>query len=1128
MICLIVLFTRYAFEGNYGNEVIGIGQFLSDGSDNWDLSQGRNPFLISATDPTNYNSANLFYLTGHDKGDTIWTNQNIPNDSTNTRRLQRIWRADKTGDIGQIHYEVKASDLPSFPSGFTKLVLIVDDHDANFPNFANQNTKVLEFDDNGSGDYTIDYDMPDSAFYTLGVVKPTLSFVNNSVVSIEGNPLPDSTLVSTNIKIKLNYTPSNNNFTSVTAGYKFLDGTAFRSSDYGYSNATQQAGETFAFSQYAYIPVYIVNDVIQETPATEYFSVVLDPSTTTAGINIGSRDTLTYYIYDDDPPPKVSFQTSTSSVLENAGYAQVVVYRTGSTSSSATAHIFRNDNSGDTYPATQGLDYNFPYTHSSPLTITFAPNQVTDTVLIPILDDQIDEYDETIELGIEPVTTVGPGSILNQTLTITDDDPEPTATFLTSSAEGYSTVGNPYLYVVLDRQSAKDVTVSYQVLGTGTNPATQGVNYSIANPGSVTFSPMDTLAYPTTLTVMNVGATDSTNRTITLQLQSSGTVNATIGSQDQEVYTIINYSPFEWQGAAGVGNAGDDIVWVDADRISGSDGTAIQSIPNFSTRNISVTQNTAANRATLNVTNGNTINGRKTLSFDGNDWYEIANDGAINLAGYYTKKAYFMVIKTGNDVSTRQVLYEQGGGSRGLSLYIEGGYIYFHAWNNPNDGTASHWGSGAGPARYAKSQPISANTAYIVSAFYDMNDTDKIVIYTNGQKGSFTDQSSDIGRIYAHSGQVGLGGIDNATRFVSNPVQVSSGDNFTGTIAELILFNEAPINDVRRTILENYLSAKYNIPLDTTDTPQIVPLVNIDASSTDYFGNFVAGIGIGGSVNGTDVHLDAQGPAVLRIKNPSVKATNSYLMWGNNGVGLSQTWPYSGSNIPNSIAERSGRVWKVFRHGNTLNGVEIYIRYNQLSNASILTSNDLKLLIQTNSDPQNFSNASVVPVTQIRSGYVAYFSNVNLPNGAYFALGNSNSSVPLPIELMYFNATLQSNAKKVDLNWATATEINNDYFSIERAGKDLNFKEIAYVPGAGISSLNHYYHQLDENPLPGINYYRLKQVDYDGNVTFSDVKSVIVPYSGFSDDIMCIPTLLTEEVPYMLRFRLSSAMEVVK
>ena len=668
----ILTIDRYAFQANYGEEVIGIGQYSSLSSEQWNLSQGRNPFIIS---PTNsYNSSNTFFLTGHDYGNMIWTDQNIPNDASNTRRLQRIWRADRTGNIGDIHLEVHSSALPNLPAGFTKLVLIVDDHDANFPNFASNSTKVYGFKDDGSGKYEIDYNIPDGAFYTIGVVKPVANFTTSSTFSVEGDPLPDSTYIdpsSSNVKVSLNYIPAFGDGGVITVGYRFVNGTAIRSSDYGYDPNEQQAGVDVSSynSGTNQIPVYIVNDLVQEDPATEYFYVILDQSTTSPGISIGSSDTLVYYIYDNDPPPKATFQLGASSVLENAGTAQVTVLRTGSTAGTSTVNVYQISNSGDTHPATNGVDYSFPYYNlpaNNPVlkTITFPPGASSETFDVTILDDQIDEYDETIELGLSPGSNISTdaNSQTTHTLTITDDDPEPVATFLAPTAEGYSTIGNPYLYVLLDRQSAKDVTVAYQVSNTGSHPATLGTDYSISTPGTVTFPPMDTLAYPTSLTILNNGIpADSINRTVTLQLLSTGTVNATLGSQNQEVYTIINYSPFEWQGAAGVGKASDNIVWVDADRTSGNNGDVIQSLPNFSTRNISVSQSSTNARATLNVTNSNTINGRRTLSFDGNDFYEIQNDGVINLAGPYSKKAYFMVVKTGSDITSQQILFEEGG-----------------------------------------------------------------------------------------------------------------------------------------------------------------------------------------------------------------------------------------------------------------------------------------------------------------------------------------------------------------------------------------------------------------------------------------------------------------------------------
>ncbi len=113
-------------------------------------------------------------------------------------------------------------------------------------------------------------------------------------------------------------------------------------------------------------------------------------------------------------------------------------------------------------------------------------------------------------------------------------------------------------------------------------------------------------------------------------------------------------------------------------------------------------------------------------------------------------------------------------------------------------------------------------------------------------------------------------------------------------------------------------------------------------------------------------------------------------------------------------------------------------------------------------------------------------SGTNIFNGSW-ALAGSNS--PLPIELLAFDARL-NHKKTVDLTWATAAEINNDYFTMERSADGTNFESIGTVDGAGNSNQPLHYRGEDENPFRGISYYRLKQTDFDGRFTYSDIKKV--------------------------------------
>jgi hypothetical protein len=102
--------------------------------------------------------------------------------------------------------------------------------------------------------------------------------------------------------------------------------------------------------------------------------------------------------------------------------------------------------------------------------------------------------------------------------------------------------------------------------------------------------------------------------------------------------------------------------------------------------------------------------------------------------------------------------------------------------------------------------------------------------------------------------------------------------------------------------------------------------------------------------------------------------------------------------------------------------------------------------------------------------------------------GASLSCVPLPIELLNFSGKLLPNS--ISLNWSTASEINNDYFTIERSSNGINFNEIAQKDGAGTSITTIEYSIIDNNPFNGINYYRLKQTDFDGTSKLSSIIGV--------------------------------------
>jgi len=121
-------------------------------------------------------------------------------------------------------------------------------------------------------------------------------------------------------------------------------------------------------------------------------------------------------------------------------------------------------------------------------------------------------------------------------------------------------------------------------------------------------------------------------------------------------------------------------------------------------------------------------------------------------------------------------------------------------------------------------------------------------------------------------------------------------------------------------------------------------------------------------------------------------------------------------------------------------------------------------------------------VTTGNPGFNADFNS--LSGGPYHG-----GTVPLPVELTAFSGkvTKAGNA----LNWSTASELNNSYFEVQRSKAGKTWQAIGKVQGAGTTLEAQTYAFVDDNPLPGANYYRLKQVDVDGAFDYSDVIQLV-------------------------------------
>jgi hypothetical protein len=130
----------------------------------------------------------------------------------------------------------------------------------------------------------------------------------------------------------------------------------------------------------------------------------------------------------------------------------------------------------------------------------------------------------------------------------------------------------------------------------------------------------------------------------------------------------------------------------------------------------------------------------------------------------------------------------------------------------------------------------------------------------------------------------------------------------------------------------------------------------------------------------------------------------------------------------------------------------------------------LRLASSVPNDPVN-----IITTSDLRGMYTLYSSQI----------------APLPVELVSFKA--QRHTKGVNLTWTTASELDNKGFEVQVSTDSRNFTAIGFVESkVGTTALKQYYNFLDIKAVSGTRYYRLKQIDFDGQFEYSPIKSVIL------------------------------------
>ncbi len=539
--------------------------------------------------------------------------------------------------------------------------------------------------------------------------------------------------------------------------------------------------------------------------------------------------------------------------------------------------------------------------------------------------------------------------------------------------------------------------------------------------------------------------------------------------------SILLMSPlYSQDGPGGVGTADGAsslVLWLDANNVTGTSGSTITSWPDASGYGHDFTAGNGA------VFNSPTVNGYPAFNFNGSSHYfQRAFTAAITPATF----TIFSATNVTSNGSHKAVISNRddpaGSATAGFILY-----------SVPSSNNWQFWtGRASGSWQITTGGTSTAGTW-----------SGQVMDYQNAASGKmlFIDETLDA--TSTHS----------MTSNPSRPCRVGAGRNenatpnyyFRGDIGEVIMFNTV-LNSTQKMIVSNYLAAKYSYGLTAND------IYNEDDPGNGNYDHEVAGIG---QVSAGNNHTDAKGTGIVRISNPRDLDDNEFLLWGHDNA-LQQAAEVT--DVPAGVDARFSRVWRASEVNTSSTAVDVggIDMSWDLTGLGSVTASDLRLLIDTDGDGTFADETAISGATSI-GGNVYQFTNVTgIVNNLRFTLGTiNNNQTPLPVELVRFEAAPKCEEQTVQFMWTTASEINNDYFVLERSKDASNWEEIERCDGAGNTTATINYTSVDKTPLSGVSFYRLKQVDFNGEFTYSQVESVNLTCK---DDLTVHPNPTTDHV----------------
>jgi hypothetical protein len=175
------------------------------------------------------------------------------------------------------------------------------------------------------------------------------------------------------------------------------------------------------------------------------------------------------------------------------------------------------------------------------------------------------------------------------------------------------------------------------------------------------------------------------------------------------------------------------------------------------------------------------------------------------------------------------------------------------------------------------------------------------------------------------------------------------------------------------------------------------------------------------------------------------------------------------------------------------------VEYRDASSA-VLSTYDTGL--QGSTSWVQYSDARVAPAgTRTIRIRLLSDATINSDSDGYFDDISLTHTTTLPVTLISFGSYVAGST--IVLNWQTASEVSNDFFTLEKSFDGMNWNLMAVKDGNMNSHQLSQYQYIDEQPIQGLNYYRLKQTDVDGTTTV--FPSIVQHFSGKGEELLIFP-----------------------